>query len=108
MKKLLPVFIALLLCASCDKETVTTDCLEQALTDFNMVSYTGQELGCNFFVHQYTFRNRQYYMLGNHCVDMTVSPVDCDGNELCDGNNQQACNRFFRRATNHGIVGIRL
>ncbi len=108
MKKLLPIFIALLLCTSCDKEAVTTDCLEQALTDFNMVSYTGQELGCNFFVHQYTFRNKQYYMLDNYCVDMTVSPIDCDGNTICDGNNSLLCENFFSNAIYHGIVGVDL
>ncbi len=108
MKKLLPIFIALLLCASCYQEEVTVDCLDEMLTDLDMVSYTGQELGCTFFVHQYTFQNKQYYMLDNYCADIAVNPMDCDRNTICDGNNPSLCEDFFSNATYHGIVGVDL
>jgi len=109
MKKLLPIFIAILLCTSCDKEeTATVDCLEQMLTDLEMTPYTGQELGCTFFVHQYTFQNKQYYMLDNYCADIAANPMDCDGNTICDGNNSLLYENFFSNAIYHGIVGADL
>jgi len=108
MKKLLPIFIALFLCTGCDQEEVTVDCLEQTLSDLDMVPYSGQDIGCTFFVHQYTFQEKQYYLLDNYCVDAAYSPVDCEGNSICNGDNLQLCNDFYSNAVYHGVVGISL
>jgi len=109
MKKLLPIFIAIFLCTSCDKEeTATVDCLEQMLTDLNMVPYNGQDFGCTFFVHQYTFQQKQYYLLDNYCADIAASPVDCEGNSICTGDDLPLCNAFFSNAIYHGVVGVDL
>ncbi len=106
MKKLLVIFIAILLCASCEQEEATVDCLEQTLTDLEMIPYTGQELACTFFVHQYTFQNKQYYLLDNHCIDAAFGLEDCEGNSLCIDDDTQLCNDFLPNAIYHGIVGV--
>jgi len=102
------IFLIVIVTTSCSKyEEVDQDCLNETLEAFEMVPYTGQEIGCEFFLELYRFRNENYFLLGSHCADIDSFPFDCDGNRLCDGNgNRSKCNRFYENSTNLGIVGI--
>jgi len=108
MKKLLPIFIALFLCASCDKEErATVDCLEQVLADLNMVPYIGQEFDCEMFLLQYTFRRKQYYLIHNHCFPINTFVADCEKNRACVDNDPDLCNNLYLNMLQNGtIVGI--
>ncbi len=93
----------------CDKKeevTCITDCRAVYLEQNEMVSYKGEELGCRNFVSLYEYKNKQYYVFGNHCADMVINPTDCDGNKLCEVGNEKVCNDFFENAKYIGIVGI--
>ena len=97
--------MGIFLLVGCFVETITSECLEATLDDFNMVEYSGEELECKFFLELYQYKNRQYFLLGNHCADVESTPMDCDGNTPCDGRGQE-CSRFFSIAERLGIVGI--
>lgn len=98
----------MVLISACSKDQgVDLDCVDEKLEEFDMVPFTGQEIGCEFFLELYHYRNKQYFVLGSHCADIAINAVDCDGNTLCGtDDNQRKCDRFFRRADNIGIVGI--
>src|SRR5687768_9317361 len=91
------------------KETcpVEKDCLEKTLQELGMVSYQGQELGCNLHLALYRLYGEQYFMLRNHCADMVAYPFDCDGNKLCETGETPNCTQFYESAQYVGIVGIK-
>ncbi|MCV9385066.1 hypothetical protein [Reichenbachiella ulvae] len=100
--------IGMLATASCEEENESgeiEDCLQSHLEQNDMVAYDDQEISCQFFMVQYLYLNKQYYLLGNHCADMVVYPTDCDGNQLCLNQNE-TCD-FYEKAELIGIVGIR-
>jgi len=92
------------LLVGCTKEnTIKTTCTEEKLIAYDFEEYTGQDLNCDFFLILYHFRNKEYYLLGNHCVDMINKPVDCEGNVLCDSKIRTKCNNFYNNAVEVGI-----
>lgn len=78
------------------------------LESYDMIAQTSlsPEGHCKFFLELYHFRGKQYFSLGNHCVSMVIFYNDCDGEILCDGENDFKCNRFLDSATRIGIVGV--
>ena len=85
------------------------NCVSETLEENNMVPYTGQELGCGFFLTLFDFHGKQYFVLNNHCADLIdVSPFDCDGNRLCTEGETEECSSFAEEAEYIGIVGIRV
>src|SRR5688500_16961094 len=92
----------------CDDEQCIEqqDCIESVLKEHHMISYTGEELGCNFFMSLSEFKGKQYFQLGSHCADMVTYPFDCDGNQLCVNGESARCSEFHQHARYIGIVGI--
>ena len=99
----------LCLASACDTEEVSCikDCQEAFLAEHDMVSYKGEEVGCKYFLALYEYKNKQYYLLNNHCTDMAPYPADCNGNRLCEEGESNTCNDFFEDAKYIGIVGIK-
>lgn len=104
--KILIVFALIGVIPGCSPNESQEDCLEKILTEFEMVEYQGQEIGCNFFLELYTFLNKDYYVLNSYCADLISYPTDCDGNRLCENGEGLACNAFYDFAERVGIVGI--
>lgn len=94
-------------CCQHDAETQLT-CTDAALAANDMAPYTGQDTGCSLFLMEYVYEEESYYVLGNHCADMLVYPMNCDNQPLCGEDNPALCTHFFTNATYLGIVGIRL
>ncbi len=100
------IFAALALFAlSCQKESVSSSCVDQFLESNQLTQYTGQDLGCESFWYRYEYKGKEYYTLGNHCVDLISIPIDCDGNFLCSGGCPEL-EDFFLKGVNRGIVGF--
>jgi hypothetical protein len=108
MKILLFVSSILTALVGCREEChVTKNCIENVLEKQGMVAYTGQELGCSTFLTLYEFDGKQYFMLGNHCTDMIVYPFDCEGNKLCETNDEK-CQQYLQSTKYIGVVGIKV
>ena|SRR5688572_17426655 len=91
----------------CDDQCVAqNDCIESVLKEHDMVPYTGEDLGCKFFLSLLEFKGKQYFQLGSHCADMVAYPFDCDGNELCVNGESSLCAEFHQHAQYIGIVGM--
>ncbi len=103
MKKLLAIFIALLLGTSCDKEASLSDCLEEILADLNMVP--SREPDSVVYLEQYTFQGQQYFIISDRVSNISLRVFDCDNNTLCGGISQD-CDEFFTNATYNGVVGV--
>lgn len=108
-------YISLWLClvSACSQENIApldvaiTDCTEEVLASFNMVAYEEQQIDCKSFLELYEYQNEQYFLLGNHCIDMVSSPFDCARNILCQkGVDIELCQSFRRDAVYIGIIGI--
>lgn len=80
--------------ASCEKQG--DSCIEEKLLSYEMVAYTGQDIGCKMFLHEYEMNGSYYYLLDNYCADMVTFFEDCEGNNYHSLNN----------STYLGIVGI--
>ena len=102
------MMLTMILTVSCTKdEEPETSCLNSKLEEFEMVEYTNQELECKSFLELFHYKNEEYFLLGNHCLDMISYPVDCDGNRLCEEEDESfKCDRFYDKAESMGIVGI--
>jgi hypothetical protein len=99
------ILIALVACR--EECHVKKNCIENVLVEQGMVAYTGQELGCSTFLTLYQFNGKQYFMLGNHCADMIAYPFDCDGNKLCETNDEK-CQQYLQSTKYIGVVGIKV
>ena len=87
-------------------ENTELDCISSKLEELDMVEFAGQDLGCKFFLELYEYKNKQYFLLGNHCADIISYPTDCDGNKLCESGEDSACRKFYTNANRIGIVGV--
>jgi len=93
--------------ASCTKEEVRQDaCLDQVLEVYDMVRYDGRDIECEFFLTEYLLNNQRVFVLGSHCADVIVVPVDCGGQDLCEEWEESVCLEFPLNATRIGFVGI--
>ena len=104
------LIVFLISCFGCDKEdkvSCISDCTDTFLLQNDMVRYKGEEIGCKFFLSLYEYKNKQYFLLENHCADMASYPTDCDGNKLCEGENAAECNDFYANAKYIGVIGIK-
>ena len=99
------ILIFFLINCSTDEST-GFDCIKSKLIKLDMVEYTGQEVDCKFFLELYHFKNKQYFLLGNHCADIIAYPTDCDGNKLCENEQNSECRQFYENANRIGIIGI--
>jgi len=101
------ILILMFFTISCSSdENTELDCINSKLEEFDMIEYSGQELSCKSFLELYKFKNKQYFLLGNHCADIISNPIDCDGNILCGNEDNSECEEFFINANLIGIVGI--
>lgn len=98
-------FCLMISLTSCKKQKIVDDCVADFLEQNEMIPYNDQEIGCQFFVTLHEYKNKQYFVLGNHCADMMLTVVDCEGNDLCASTRK--CNRFFEKNESLGIIGIR-
>jgi hypothetical protein len=99
--------LSILFLNGCSKDDyLKSDCIETKLIELNMTKYNDQEIGCKCFLELYHFRNKQYFLLGNHCADMISYPIDCDGNKLCENGDNLECEIFYFTAKRIGIIGI--
>lgn len=102
------IMLTMILTVSCTKdEEPEAACLNSKLEEFEMVEYTDQEIGDSFFLELFHYKNKAWFLLGSHAADVVMNPVDCDGNTLCEEDRSFKCDRFFDKAENMGIVGIR-
>ncbi len=98
----------LLLVIACKKEPATTrsSCVDQFLATNQLVKYTGQDIGCKFYVALFELDGAEYFYADCHCADMLSIPIDCDGNAYCSDINSPELIFFFQNAVNKGIVGF--
>lgn len=108
MKKcnLLIAILMFFLISCSENETIEFDCIETKLEQLEMVEFSGQDIGCKYFLELYNNNNKQYFLLGNHCADMISYPIDCNGNKLCKNGEDSKCRDFYKNANRIGIVGI--
>ena len=99
---------ALFLFSCSKKDEVKVDCIDVQLDKLDMVANIDQEIGCNFYLELFHYKNEQYFLLGNFCADLESYPFDCDGNQFCGGESRRSCERFYNKAVSKGIVGVRL
>ena len=100
------IMITFLLMGCSKDENIKSDCIEQMLSESNMVEYNGQEIGCKLFLELFHYQNKQFFLLGNHCADMISYPIDCEGNSLCEDGEDSECQDFYNNAERIGIIGI--
>lgn len=106
LKIIITFYIVFSLGCSSD-DLVDVDCIDTTLESLDMQPYTGQDISCEFFLELYHFENKQYFLLGNHCTGLQAYPTDCNGNQLCVDEDDKKCRKFYDRAVNKGIIGIR-
>ena len=101
MKLLWIYLLILFVVIGCSKETDCTnsdciekDCIATMLTKNNMIKYTNDEIGCKMYLELFMYNNKQYFLLGSHCIYMVSYPMDCEGNTL------------FRNAKRIGFIGL--
>lgn len=99
-------FLILLIVSCSRQDDDLTDCAIDKVKELDMVLYIGQEIGCEFFLELYQYNNKQYFLVGSHCADIESYPFDCDGNQLCGGDEDQNCTSFYRNAHRIGVIGI--
>ena len=99
------LFTFTLLLSGCEHEMTQLSCTESVLAANDMVPYSGQDLGCSFFLAEYQYEGQSYFMLGNHCADVTTPPFDCANNPLCENDPANCPDR--PSPTFVGIIGIR-
>lgn len=99
--------IGVLVLVGCSKsDSNKSDCTASMLIENDMVEYTGQEIGCKFFLELYTHKKKQFFLLGNYCADMISYPIDCEGNQLCENGQDLECKDFYTHSKRVGIIGI--
>ncbi len=108
MKKLnLILSLSILAIVSCSKnDKIEIDCIDEKLEEFDMVHFSEQEIDCKMFLQLFHHENKQFFKFGGHCVDMISYPFDCDGNTLCENEQDAACIAFENNADFIKIVGI--
>ena len=102
------VFLVGLLSFGCNDEQGITqqNCIESVLEEHDMVPYTGEDLGCKFFLSMFEFKGKQYFQLGNHCADLVAHLFDCNGTQFCSDGKSALCSEFDQSARYVGIVGM--
>mgnify|MGYP001492399841 CR=1 FL=1 len=77
MKLLWIYLLILFVVIGCSKETDCTnsdciekDCIATMLTKNNMIKYTNDEIGCKMYLELFMYNNKQYFLLGSHCIYM--------------------------------------
>ncbi|MEM1327461.1 MAG: hypothetical protein AAGI23_15975 [Bacteroidota bacterium] len=90
----------------CQEEIIAFGCVSNQLEKLGMVESDGVGIGCVMYVELYEYKNKQYYLLGNHCIDMISYPLDCDGNTICDEGDEELCADFWDKADRLGIIGV--
>ncbi|MEM9990220.1 MAG: hypothetical protein AAF738_00585 [Bacteroidota bacterium] len=99
--KLITILVIFLSMGCSKDETIKSDCIASMLSENNMIEYSGQELGCKSFLELFHHKNKQFFLLGNHCADIMTDPIDCEGNSL-----RRGYKNFYNKAERIGIVGI--
>ena len=97
-------FILVISCIwfSCSfSESVSPDCIDAKLRDYNMVEYEGQDLGCKSFLVLYRLNSVQYFKYDNNCADIAYTYVSCEGDTL-----YSEWPAFEKESNRVGIVGI--
>jgi len=89
------------------KEAAPLNCVEQYLATNQLVKYTGQYLGCSFYMMRYELGGKDYFVPGSHCADMIAIPVDCEGDPYCADVECPALLYFYKNAVYEEIVGFR-
>lgn len=110
MKNYLFAFLTAFSCFSaCRHEEAAplTTCVEQFLTENNLVAYTGQDLGCKFYASLFELGEKEYFYIDHSCADMISIPVDCAGNPYCANIDSPELAYFFANAVFIRVVGVR-
>ena len=108
--KYLPLTLLFLFCLSAcrhDPPELTFSCVDQYIQDHQLIKYTGQELGCNFYVRVYTLDGKEYFGEDNPCADMIAIPSDCEGQPYCTSADDPALQYFYQHAEAKNIIGIK-
>jgi hypothetical protein len=101
------IVLVIALLTSCTKDNILeTDCIAAKLDELNMVASSGEGIGCGLHIELFYYKKQQYFMLGDHCIDMVSYPVNCEGNILCANGNDFTCEDFFATAERIGIIGV--
>ena len=108
MNKIISTFllfdILLFALSGCSKDEGTREgCLNMKLEEMGMVPYSGQEIGCSSFLELFIYKDQEIFLLVNHCLDMHVFPVDCEGNNVFESELYPG---FYENGEYMGIVGI--
>lgn len=108
MKNLSIFLFLILLGVSCRKQSTDQplSCVDQYIQDHHLLKYTGQDLGCHFYVQLYELDGKEYFLTDCPCADMFSIPKDCSGVPYCDSLNTQAMTYFSINAVPKKIVGL--
>jgi hypothetical protein len=81
-------------------------CFANFLAESSMKPYTGQTWSdCRFFVHLYEYDASHYFIMDNYCLDLIATPLDCDGEPLCDTEDFVNCD-IFEGSVYIGVAGV--
>ncbi len=80
----------------CDKRH--SECLDFFLEKYDMELYCEQNLGCRNYLEHWNFEGEDYYLIDNHCADISPVPYDCNDNKLFDDPKDELGQLFLQDA----------
>lgn len=101
---LLPLLLSLTSCEG--SKGSDGDCDEQMLDFFHMEPSDGIDIGCEMHLVKRVMEDALtgktvHYYVGNHCLDMLVTPFDCDMEEA-------SAHWFAGEQISEEIIGVQL
>lgn len=99
--------LCMMICFACkDGQSPQETCIDSFLAQSELEPYTGQTWSdCRFFVHLYEYEGGHYFIMDNYCLDMIVTPLDCNGEALCSPEDFVNCG-IFEGSVYVGIAGV--
>ena len=91
--------LCMILFFSCKKDKcfeTESDCYSSYLQIHNLIPYTDQNIGCNFYVNLFEYENELYFQSEHPCLLMMALPItDCEGNDICTEESEIDCDHFL-------------
>ena len=110
--KAFPFISILIILSGCTDDTPDSpeiQCIENALNRYEMRPYKGEDVSNCWldYLVQYKWNDEFYFDWTNECIDVILSPTNCNGDFAVDIYPDSILNRFFDELEWIKIVGVR-
>jgi|GEM_PF-4889233 len=91
-----------ILLVSCEKQASFVACDKSIIENLNMEPSEGLDIGCRLYLSREEYILGVAYRQGNHCMDLTVPLLNCNGESLSTS-DEKSLGEFVSSE----IIGVR-